>query len=273
MDIEQLKEWGNLIFRWFHVIAGITWIGQTYLFNWMERVLEAPPDPKAKPNISGELWMVHGGGFYLVEKQKWPELMPRTLHWFKWEAGLTWITGVILLGIVYWGGAPLLDYASPLTRAQGIGISAAVLIGGWVGYNAIWRSPLGRNELLGTAVSWVCVVALAHVLLKVLSNRAAFLHIGAMFGTIMVANVWMIIIPNQRKIMKLTETGGAPRPELSRQAGRCSKHNTYMSVPLIFTMISNHFPATTFGAPEAAWILGGLVLVGFGAAKLIRDYL
>ena len=273
MNAELLKEWANLLVRWVHVLAGVMWIGQTYLFNWMERVLEAPPDPKAKPNISGELWMVHGGGFYLVEKQKWPELMPRTLHWFKWEAGMTWISGMLLLGVVYWCGAPLLDYASPLSRTQGVLISMGVLVGGWLGYNAIWRSPLGKNDVLGAAVSWVCVVALAQALSHVFSNRAAYLHVGAMFGTIMVANVWLIIIPNQKKIMRLTETGGAPQPELSKQAGRCSKHNTYMSVPLIFTMISNHFPAATYGRAEGPWILGALVLVGFGGAKLIRDHL
>lgn len=274
MDLELAKEWANLFARWVHVIAGVMWIGQTYLFNWMERVLEAPPDPKAKPNISGELWMVHGGGFYLVEKQKWPELMPRTLHWFKWEAMMTWLSGMTLLMIVYWAGAPLLDYASPLSRAQGISISIAVLIGGWLGYNLIWfKTPLGKSEPVGAAVSWVCIVALAHGLYHCFSNRAAYLHIGAMFGTIMVSNVWMVIIPNQKKIMKLTESGGAPQPELSREAGRRSKHNTYMSVPLLFTMISNHFPAATFGRASGPWILGALVLVGWGAAKAIRDHL
>src|SRR3954468_7534900 len=122
-------EWLSLILRWLHGITGVMWIGQTYLFNWMEKAFEPPKDAQAKPNITGELWMVHGGGFYLVEKQKWPELMPRTLHWFKWEAGLTWITGVLLLGVVYWAGAPLLDYSSTLPRWEAIGLSIGVLIG------------------------------------------------------------------------------------------------------------------------------------------------
>lgn len=266
-----LLEWLNLIFRWVHVIAGVMWIGQTYLFNWMERVLEAPNDP-AKKNISGELWMVHGGGFYLVEKQKWPAIMPRTLHWFKWEAGMTWISGVLLLIVVYWFGAPLLPFGSDLPRVAGIAISAGTLLLGWIGYNLIWRSPLRNNEPLGAAVSWIAITALAFVLTRVLSDRAAYLHIGAMFGTIMAANVWLVIIPNQKKIMAITEAGGPPRPELSKEAGRRSRHNTFMSVPLIFLMISNHFPAATFGRDYNWLILGALVLVGWIAAKLIREH-
>ncbi|MBI3552565.1 MAG: urate hydroxylase PuuD [Elusimicrobia bacterium] len=272
MDINWL-EWSNLIVRWFHVIAGITWIGQTYLFNWMERVLEPPPNPTAKPNISGELWMVHGGGFYLVEKQKWPEIMPRTLHWFKWEAGLTWITGMLLLGIVYWVGAPLLPYGSALSQAQGVGVSLGVLIGGYLAYHLIWDTTLGKSEPVGVLISWALIVLLAYELSHVLSNRAVYLHVGAMFGTIMVSNVWLIIIPNQKKMMAITAAGGPPQPELAKRSARCSRHNTFMSVPLIFTMISNHFPDATFGRGCGWAILGGLVLFGFGAAKIIRDYL
>ena len=271
MDGELAKEWLNLVLRWAHLIAGVMWIGQTYLFNWMERALEAPPDPKLKPNISGELWMVHGGGFYLVEKQKWPELMPRTLHWFKWEAGLTWITGFLLLGVVYWAGAPLLDYNSTLSRPAAVGLSLAVLAGGWIGYNLVWKI-IGQNELPGAAVCWVLVVALEAWLETVFSNRAAYLHIGAMFGTIMAANVWMVIIPNQKKIMRITESGGAPQPELSARAKRCSKHNTFMSVPLMFLMISSHFPAATYGRPSSTFILAVMIPVGWIVAKLIRDH-
>lgn len=272
--MNPLQDWLSLILRWVHVIAGIMWIGSTYLFNWIERTFTPPDDAASKPNISGELWMVHGGGFYLVEKQKWPKIMPRTLHWFKWESMMTFLSGFLLLVVVYWCGAPLLPYGTALTQWQGIGISAGVLAGGVVVYNLLWNySPLREREGLGIVVSWLLLVALSWGLTRVLSDRAAYLHIGAMFGAIMVANVWMIILPNQRKIMAITEAGGKPEPELSRRAGRCSRHNTYMSVPLIFTMISNHFPNITFGRDLNWLILGFLILAGWGAAKLIRDVL
>jgi uncharacterized membrane protein len=218
--------------------------------------------------------MVHGGGFYLVEKQKWPELMPKTLHWFKWESFFTWLSGFLLLVVVYWAGAPLLEYGSTMPRWQAILISAGVLVGGFVVYDLFWRIPVfAGNEALGAGVCWLMVVALAYGLTRVFSNRAAYLHVGAMFGTIMVTNVWMRILPSQRKMIAITKAGGAPDQSLAKRAGRCSRHNTFMSVPLIFTMISNHFPAATYGR-DCGWaILGGLVLLGFVAAKLIRDYL
>jgi uncharacterized membrane protein len=263
-----ILEWLNLFVRWFHVIAGIAWIGQTYLFNRMEREFE----PSSQPNIMGELWMVHGGGFYLVEKQRWPELMPRKLRWFMWESALTWISGFLLLTVVYWAGAPLLEFGSGITRAQGIAASAGVLVFGWVAYDLFWKSPLGKSEPVGILICWAAVVALAWGLGHVFSNRAVYLHIGAMFGTIMVCNVWMRILPNQRKMIAITKEGGAPRPELAAQSARCSRHNTFMSVPLIFTMISNHFPDATYGR-DCGWaILGGLILVGFVGAYFIREY-
>lgn len=267
--MRDLLDWLHLGLRWMHVVAGIMWIGNTYFFNWMERVL----DPSTKPNIMGEMWMVHGGGFFLVEKQKWPELMPRRLHWFKWESMMTWLSGMGLLAVVYWLGAPLLEYGTGVTRAQGVAVSLAVLVGGRLAYDLVWRSPLGRSEALGAAVCWALTVALAWYLGRWFSDRAVYLHIGAMFGTIMVTNVWMVILPNQRRALAIAEAGGTPDPEPSRRAARCSKHNTYMSVPLLFTMISNHFPAATFGRDWNWAILGVLILVGFGGAKLVRDHL
>jgi len=248
------------------------WIGQTILFHWMERTFVPSDDPK-KTNIAGELWMVHGGGFYLVEKQKWPERSPKTLHWFKWEAMMTWITGMFLLMIVYWAGPSLLGYGSEYTKAQGIGMSVAVLIGGFIGYRAIWRSPLKDYPVAGAVLSWLAVTVLACGLTKVFSDRAAVIHIGAMFGTIMVSNVWMTIIPNQRKMIKITEEGGEPQQDLAKQSKLCSTHNTYMTVPLIFTMIASHYPTITYGTEHGWAILSGLILVGFFGAWIIKEKL
>ena len=271
MDI-NVSEWLNLLVRWFHIIAGITWIGQTYLFNWMERRLTPATGP-GRDNVMGQLWMVHGGGFYLVEKQREPELMPRLLYWFKWESALTWISGFLLLVIVYWTGGVLVDLQSGISEAGGIAISVSVLVAGWVGYNMVWRSPLGRNEIVGAAVSWLLVVGLVQLLNGRLSSRAAYLHVGAMFGTIMAANVWLRILPAQRQMLAATKAGDAVDMTLAARARQCSKHNTYLSVPLIAIMISNHFPTATYGSHDSALVLGGLTLVGWGAAKVMRDVL
>lgn len=270
--MSDLKEWLSLLLRWMHVITGIMWIGQTYLFNWMEKAFDPPKDAAAKPNISGELWMVHGGGFYLVEKQKWPEIMPRTLHWFKWESFFTWLSGFFLLTVLYWSGAPLQDYGSELPRWQAIGVSAAALAGAVLAYRLIWKTPFGKSEALGGAVWYLFLLGVGVLLTRVLSARAAYLHVGAMMGTVMTTNVWMTIIPNQKKIMAITEAGGPPRPELSAQAKRCSKHNTLMSMPLLFAMLSNHYPSITFGGAHPALVLALLLPAGALIAHLIREH-
>ncbi len=269
--MSDLHEWTSLLLRWGHAIAGIMWIGQTYLFNWMEKAFDPPKDAAAKPNISGELWMVHGGGFYLVEKQKWPEIMPRTLHWFKWESMFTWLTGFGLLATVYWAGAPLLDYASELPRHQAILISTGTLLGAALAYRFIWLTPLGRSELMGGVSLYLMILGAAAGLMTVFSDRAAYLHVGAMMGTIMTANVWFTIIPNQKKIMAITEAGQPPQPELAYAAKRCSKHNTLMSMPLLFTMLSNHYPSITFGGEHPLLLLAVLIPAGAYAAHLIRE--
>jgi len=270
--MSDLNEWLSLILRWTHVIAGIMWIGQTYLFNWMEKAFEPPKEAGADPNISGELWMVHGGGFYLVEKQKWPKIMPRTLHWFKWEAMMTWLSGFFLLWVVYWAGAPLQDYGAELPRWQAVALSAASLVGAVLAYRFIWKTPLGKSELVGGAIWYLLLLGAGVGLMRVFSARAAYLHVGAMMGTVMVTNVWMTIIPNQKKIMAITEAGGPPRPELSAEAKGCSRHNTFMSMPLLFTMLSNHYPSITFGGAHPALMLAGLTAAGVVAAHLIREH-
>ena len=267
----ELMEWLNLFGRWIHLVAGIMWLGQTWLFQWMERAMDPAGD--GDPNTMGELWMVHGGGFYFLRKLKWPKQMPNTLHWFKWEAAVTWLSGMFLLAVVYWMGAPLLPYGSEYSRAFGIGVSIGSLLLGWAGYLAIFRSPLGKNEAVGAAVAFFATLAVAWGLGQVLGTRAMYLHIGAMYGTIMVANVWMVIIPAQKKIMAIMEKGGTPDFTLSSKGKNASRHNTFMAIPVLFTMISSHFPAATFGRDHNVLILGLMILLGWAGAKVIRDVL
>jgi uncharacterized membrane protein len=267
---QELLDWVNLFARWLHLAAGIMWLGQTWLFQWMERALEPATD--GDPNAMGELWMVHGGGFYFMRKLKWPKVMPHTLHWFKWEAAFTWMSGMVLLAVIYWTGAPLLEFGSDMSRGAAIGVSVGTLILGWVGYAAIFRSPLGKDETVGGIAGFLATLAVAYGLSNYLSDRAMYLHIGAMYGTIMVANVWMVIIPSQKKIMAIVEKGGKPDLALSSRGKRASKHNTYMAIPVLFLMLSSHFPMT-FGSPARLPLLAVLLLAGYAGAKAMRDYL
>lgn len=270
MEWYKIHEWLNLFLRWFHVVAGITWIGQTYLFNWMEKTLPKEVEPDAGENVAGQLWMVHGGGFYFVEKQKVPKLMPRTLHWFKWESALTWISGLLLLTIVYYYGGLMLRPESSLSENQAVWLGTGLLFVGWGVYRLLWVSPVGRNEIVGTVISFALTIGLFLFLDSVFSSRAAFMHIGAMFGTIMAANVWMTILPAQRHMVKATESGQTPDMTLAMRAKQCSKHNTYMSIPLMLIMVSSHFPTTTYGHDHNWLILAGSLVVGGAAAKWMR---
>ncbi len=270
MEWYQIHALLNLLFRWFHVIAGIAWIGQTFLFNWMEKTLPKEIDPNADNNVSGQLWMVHGGGFYYVEKQKIPKLMPQTLHWFKWESALTWISGMFLLIIVYYMGGLMLEAGTEMTDSTANIIGLGTLLFSYAVYYLLWSSPLGKNEIVGSTISFLLTIALFIGLDQIFSSRAAMMHIGAAFGTIMTANVWMIILPAQRKMIAATEKGETPDMSLAGKARRCSKHNTYMSIPVIFIMISNHFPTITYGNNHNWLILGGFILFGWLAAKWMR---
>lgn len=262
-------EWTHLFLRWFHVIAGFTWLGQTHLFNTFERWMAEDP-PQGEGNVAGNLWMVHGGGFYLLEKQKKPELMPRKLHWFKWQSGLTWLSGFFLLLLLFYYGDALVKGGSGVSFGMAAALGLGVLALAWPLYTLFWRSPLGKNEAAGVALSYLVVLAVAYGLTHVLGDRAVYLHIGGMFGTIMAGNVWLTIIPSQRELVEAIQAGREPNMALAARAKQASKHNTYLAVPLIFTMISSHFPISTFGSHYNWEILGALVLVGWAGAKVMR---
>lgn len=267
-----LSEWLNLIFRWVHVFAGIMWVGTTYYFTWLDARLTEEEKAAVNTGVTPQVWMVHSGGFYVVERKKVPDLVLRTLHWFRWEAFTTWASGFLLLVLVYYlGGGALVDpdvreLSTGVAVALGIGV---ILAGGFV-YDMMHLSPLGRNEKLFAAVAYVLIVLLAYGLTRTFSARAAYIHVGAMFGTIMAANVWMHILPAQKRMIAALKEGRKPDERLSAQAKLRSKQNTFMAVPVVFIMISHHYPGVTYGDRYNWIILSVLILLGWIAAKFIR---
>ena len=262
-----VNEWLNLLVRWFHVFTGILWVGTTYYFTWLDgRFQEA--EKAAKDTEARRVWMVHSGGFYTVEKQKSPQLTGQELHWFRWEAALTWMSGVVLLILVYYMGGAVMEGGAPLTwrvAATGLGL----LVAGWVVYDLLSQTPLGKNDYVFAAVSYLLTAGVAYGLTQVMTGRAVYIHVGAMFGTIMAANVWMRILPAQRQLIAATKEGRAPDAALAARAKLRSKHNTYIVVPVVFMMISNHYPGESTDGYN--WVrLMALILLGWGAAKLIR---
>jgi len=261
-----LADWANLLLRWTHFIAGIAWIGSSFYFIWLDRALTRPEHAKA--GVEGDLWMVHSGGFYQVEKRRpGPGEVPPVLHWFKWEAMLTWITGISLLVLVYYlSNAYLLDPGvSRIGRGTAIMLGVGLLAVGWVVYDALWRSPLARRPVVATAISLALLAAVTVLLCRLLSGRAAFMHIGSLLGTIMVANVWMRILPAQHQMLAATRAGRPANFTLGEQAKQRSVHNSYMTFPLLFIMLSNHFPATY--ASPANWLV---LLLLFVAGASVR---
>jgi uncharacterized membrane protein len=238
-----MNEWLNIIFRWVHVIAGVMWIGHLYFFNFVNAQVAKTFDADSKRKVV-------------------PELMPRALYWFRWGGAYTWITGILLLGLVYYMGGNLLDAGSTMSVGVGTAIGLAVIILGFAVYDILWNTPLKGSPFAGTVVSLILVAAVSWGISGLFSGRAVFIHIGALFGTIMAANVWMRIWPAQRKIIAAIKAGQAPDGALVAVAGMRSKHNTYMSVPLLFLMVSNHYP-TVYGG-SGSWIYAiGFVVVGF----------
>jgi uncharacterized membrane protein len=264
MDAYAL-DWLNLVIRWVHLITGIAWIGASFYFVWLDNSLLPPKrSADADEGIGGEVWAVHGGGFYHVRKFKIaPAELPSPLHWFKWEAYWTWMSGFALLVVLYYANARayMIDPAvAPLEPWQAIAISLALLALGWVFYDQLCkRAGLERERLIALAMI-VFVTLVAYALSKLFAGRAVFLQIGAMLGTVMVANVAHVIIPSQRELVGAKERGEAPDPVHGLRGKQRSVHNNYFTLPVLFTMISNHYPAT-WSHPRAWLILVAVMLL------------
>lgn len=260
-------EWANLLVRWAHLGFGIAWIGTSFYFVWLDSSFTPLATPR--PGTEGELWMTHGGNFYHVEKQLVrPGELPPVLHWFKYEALFTWISGIVLLAVVYYltGGAFLVDPAvSAITPGQATLLSVGLLVVSWLVYDVLWRSPLGRIGWPATAISFVLLGAVVYGLCRVLSGRAAYIHVGAVLGTIMVANVWIRILPAQRRMITASNEGRTPDYEEGKAAKKRSMHNSYVTLPVLFIMLSNHFAATYGNALN--WLALALLIVAGAAMR------
>ncbi|ALU90429.1 transmembrane protein [Herbaspirillum rubrisubalbicans M1] len=266
-------EWANLLVRWLHLITGIAWIGASFYFVWLDNSIR-PPKPGSdleKKGVSGELWAVHGGGFYHPQKYLVaPAELPAELHWFKWEAYATWMSGIAMLLIVYYfnASAMMVDKSvADLSGLQAVGVGIATLVLGWIVYDLLCRSPLGKREGLLGLVMFVFIVAVAYLLTHLLSGRAAYIHVGAMIGTIMVGNVLMVIIPGQRKLVAAMQAGRAPDPIHGQRGKQRSVHNNYFTLPILFIMISNHYAMTYTHA--YSWLVLAAIMA---AGVLIRHF-
>jgi len=265
--VPYVLEWMNMLVRWLHVITGIAWIGASFYFVWLDNSLRPPAagSDLANKGVAGELWAVHGGGFYNPQKYLVaPAELPAELHWFKWEAYSTWLSGFALLVIVYWlnAQAMMVDRSvADLTSGQAIGLGIGSLVAGWIVYDLLCRSKLGKHDLAFGAVVFALLVGAAWVLTHFLSGRAAYIHVGAMIGTIMVANVAMVIIPGQRRMVEAMRAGQKPDPIYGIRGKQRSVHNNYFTLPVLFIMISNHF-AMTYRHPHAWAVLGTIMAAG-----------
>ncbi|HEY8023397.1 MAG TPA: urate hydroxylase PuuD [Burkholderiaceae bacterium] len=266
-------DWLNLLVRWLHLITGIAWIGASFYFVWLDNSIR-PPKPGsdlAKRGVSGELWAVHGGGFYNPQKYLVaPPELPAQLHWFKWEAYATWLSGFSMLFIVYYfnASAMMIDKSvADLAPWQAIAIGIGTLVVGWTVYDLLCRSPLGRRDGMLGMVMFALIVLAAYVLSTLLSGRAAYIHVGAMIGTIMVGNVLMVIIPGQRKLVDAMQRGESPDPVYGQRAKQRSVHNNYFTLPVLFIMISNHYAMTYSHAYN--WLILAAIMA---AGVLIRHF-
>ena len=265
-----LADWLNLIFRWLHLITGIAWIGTSFYFIFLD--LSLRKRRQLPPGVGGEAWNVHSGGFYLMQKYTVaPEQLPDELHWFKYEAYFTFLSGFALMSVIYYWGAEsfLIDKeVADLSQFEAILMSIGFLAGGWIIYDILCRIPLfERNSLLLSVAVFILILLVAWGATNVFSGRAAFVHVGAVVGSIMVANVFFIIIPNQKVVVADLIAGRTPNPSLGQEAKQRSTHNNYLTLPVLLMMVSTHFPMI-YGHEES-WVVVALILIVGG---IIRDY-
>jgi uncharacterized membrane protein/plastocyanin len=268
--LDSIYDWSLILVRWFHIVAAISWVGESVFFMWLDRSLVKLKNPENKGH-AGELWMIHGGGFYRVEKLLMGHIaVPRVLHWFKWEAFSTWISGMVLMALIYYtgGGTFLLDDSvSQISFYQGLAISIGSVFGSWFLYDALWETKIVSEGLVGHVLTIILLIVLAYFLSQTLSGRAAYIHMAAIMGTWMVGNVLMRILPRQTKMVEATSNGEVVNPDWGINAKNRSTHNTYLTLPVIFIMISNHFPET-YGH-DLNWLL--LLIICLGGA-FVRQF-
>jgi len=259
----HIIEWLNLSVRWIHIITGIAWIGASFYFVFLENNLNRTEN--LREELAGNLWAIHGGGFYYLEKYKHaPKTIPAHLHWFKWEAYFTWLSGFTLLAIVYYYNAQIYmlnPSVSGISAGQSIGLGIGTLLVSWLVYDLLCKSALVQHKKLFGLLGFVLIVTMAYGLSQFISARAAYIHVGAVIGTLMVANVFFVIIPSQKTMVNAAIKGETSDPSLGEKALMRSIHNNYMTLPVLFIMISNHFPST-FGHANSWLILAALILVG-----------
>ena len=261
--------WSEMIVRWVHVIAGVAWIGSSFYFIALD--LSLKPGKELPKEANGQAWQVHGGGFYnMVKYLVAPKKMPEELTWFKWEAYSTWISGMALMSLVYYGSASLymIDLeVLDITQLQAVLLSLGGIVIGWIIYDGLCRSPLGKNDLILALAGLVFLVLLSFIYTQVFSHRGAFMQMGVTIGTMMVANVAMVIIPGQKKVVQALKAGDDPNPIYGVRGKQRSLHNNYLTLPVIFVMIGGHYPIIF--ATEYSWLILGLILI-IGA--LIRHF-
>ena len=263
-------EWGSMMLRWLHVITAIAWIGASFFFVHLDASLRSALDIPA--GTGGRTWQVHGGGFYEMRKYLVaPETLPPEVTWHKWQSYWTWTSGFALLMWVYYGQSQLylIDPAvMQLTPLQGAGIGIAALAGGWLFYDFLCKSPLGRNDVVLGVLGFSYVIAASWAFAQVFSGRGAMIHTGALMATIMTANVFFVIMPGQRKVIAALEAGQTPDPALGKQAKQRSVHNNYITLPVLFMMLSNHYPVIWSNARIIPFIVALVIVAG----ALIRHF-